>query len=310
MRKLIYLDASGFLKKTVNLFSMNKSYWDDPESNKNRWDYYRRVVELVKAIGVNDPSKILELGTMGISVVENSVTMDYEFAWKLPYTPTIIHDAMSLPWPFAEKQFEVFIALRVFHHLSPMQKECLREGFRIARHVILVIPPNYSHSDFKSSKGLLYKDFVDFLDGVHPNIYMPTRGGDLYYWDSIHPSRLNIEDVFKKAETLEFEQMGHVDKVEVNGQEVIITGWAIDASGRIPDSLLIKISGQEITVPIIAAINRPDVNNHLGLNGGDFGFIIKLELKNADIIDLDHFKIAFQSGVYLAGHKKLQRCRP
>lgn len=107
------------------------------------------------------------------------------------------HDARNCPWPFEEKQFDVFVALRVFQHLTPKQEDAFLESFRIAKKIILVVPRDYSNKDYPDSKGLGYADCATLLGGIHPNIYLPTDYGDLYYWDSENPSFLNIEVVMK-----------------------------------------------------------------------------------------------------------------
>lgn len=171
-----------------------------PKSIADRWDYYSRVVELIKGLAIDDAAQILEMGTMGIPCVENSHTIDYEEKWAFPgKKPTIVHDARQFPWPFANKQYELFIALRVFQHLVPVQRECVKEAMRIAQKVILVVPNSYDSPVHPESRGITYRDFVEFTGGIHPNLYYTSKMGDLYYFDTEHPSRLDIEAVLRPA---------------------------------------------------------------------------------------------------------------
>ena len=137
---------------------------------------------------------------MGVSCVDNSDTIDYLERWDFPgKKPTYIHDFRITPWPIKDKQYELFIALRVFQHLTPFQKEAAKEAMRIARKAIIVVPDIYNNKELPNSKGIKYMDFVDFLDGIYPNLYFPTQDEFVYYWDAENPSKLNLEVVMRGA---------------------------------------------------------------------------------------------------------------
>ncbi|WP_426483860.1 hypothetical protein [Flavobacterium sp. 2] len=160
-----------------------------------RWDYHSRVIELVKATGVDYSNKVLEMGTMGVSCVKESHTIDYLERWDFEgKNPNYPHDAREIPWPVNDKQYEVFIALRVFQHLTPVQPQAVLEAFRIAKKIILVIPEKYDNPIIPGSKGISYEDFYSIL-GVHPNLYFPTAFGSFFYWDSENPSSLDLSKV-------------------------------------------------------------------------------------------------------------------
>ena len=196
MSQLQLLTQDEFSRKVKEL---EGGHWT-PRTISNRWDYYSRVVELIKSIAIDDPAKILEMGTMGISCVDNGHTIDYEEKWAFPgKKPTIVHDARQLPWPVANKQYELFIALRVFQHLAPVQGECVKEAMRIAQKVILVVPNSYDNAVHPASRGITYRDLAEYNGGIHPNLYYTSKMGDLYYFDTEHPSRLDIEAVLKPA---------------------------------------------------------------------------------------------------------------
>jgi hypothetical protein len=61
--------------------------------------------------------------------------------------PTTIHDATVVPWPFADKAFDLFLALQVFEHLRDRQPEAFLEVRRIARHAILSLPIDWEMDD-------------------------------------------------------------------------------------------------------------------------------------------------------------------
>ena len=177
-----------------------------PETVETRWDYHNRVVELIKGLSITEPSAILEMGTMGIACVEGSHTIDYAERWNFPgKNPTYLHDARVFPWPLHDKQYELFVALRVFQHLTPHQESCFLEAVRIAKKVILVVPEHYENPVLPNAKGITYADFYHYLDGTHPNLYLPTAQGMLYYWDTENPSAINLEQLMAQVSLVQVE---------------------------------------------------------------------------------------------------------
>jgi hypothetical protein len=59
----------------------------------------------------------------------------------------IVHDATSIPWPVADKAYDLFVALQVFEHLGTGQPEGFLEVRRIARHAILSLPIDWVMAD-------------------------------------------------------------------------------------------------------------------------------------------------------------------
>jgi Methyltransferase domain len=59
----------------------------------------------------------------------------------------IVHDATVVPWPFADKAYDLFVALQVFEHLGTRQPAAFREVTRIARHAILSLPIDWVMAD-------------------------------------------------------------------------------------------------------------------------------------------------------------------
>ena len=187
-----FLQKETYFQKVREMMG---EHWTKGSINK-RWDYHARVVNLLKSLNLKDSDLILEMGTMGITCTDGSHTIDYAERWDFPgKKPDYLHDARNTPWPIADKKYEVFIALRVYQHLAPKQKEALAEAFRIAKKVIIVVDSYYKNAVVTHSKGISYSDFVNYLGGVHPNIFTQTAQGELYYWDSEKPSNINIENV-------------------------------------------------------------------------------------------------------------------
>ena len=133
-----FLDFAAFER---NALDNPGQHWHD---YKDRWKYYSRAVEIAQTLDINNPSDVLEMGTMGVSIVPNCMSIDYDKAWNFKNKkPTYIHDARAIPWPIATKKFKLFVALRVFQHLAPKQKECFLEAKRIAENVLIVVPNEY-----------------------------------------------------------------------------------------------------------------------------------------------------------------------
>lgn len=179
-----YLSFEEYAQRTKEL---GGDHWK-PQTVTRRWDYHRQAIDVLKGLGLESPKDVLEMGTMGITLVSGSDTIDYTEGWNYEgKKPTYVHDARVLPWPIPDKRYEVFVALRVFQHLAPKQAECVREAMRIAKKVLLVVPPTYTHRTAVDSRGISYTEFLR-ITGVHPNRYLSTALGDLYYWDADDPS--------------------------------------------------------------------------------------------------------------------------
>jgi hypothetical protein len=127
-----YMTKELFDSQTAGLV-----YWRD------RWGYTEKVIEILKRYGAKS---VLELGTNGFGVCLNSDTMERVDTYK----PTVLHDAVSFPWPIADKQYHFFVALQVFEHLDPerkMQIQAFNECRRIADYIILSLPHKWTRAD-------------------------------------------------------------------------------------------------------------------------------------------------------------------
>ncbi len=191
------MEYLNFDRYSSLVIKLEDGHWTK-DTIRVRWDYHSKTIDLIKSLGISDPKMILEMGTMGISCVNDSDTIDFMEKWNFPgKQPSIVHDCRQTPWPIANSKYELFISLRAFQHLIPYQKEAFQEALRIARKVIIVVPREYDNPIIPDSKGITYQDFVKYNDGIHPNMFLPTEFGDLYFWNQDSPSLLNIESYFK-----------------------------------------------------------------------------------------------------------------
>ena len=110
-----------------------------------RWEYYQAVIELIQQY---QPKSVLELGPGQNPIVMDGdimVTPDDD-SWGKPEKwkgHIYAHDATEKPWPVQDKQYDLFIALQVWEHLSNKQSRAFREVMRIAKAAILSFPFNW-----------------------------------------------------------------------------------------------------------------------------------------------------------------------
>lgn len=133
-----FLTREAFEKIVLTNYSKESGVHDEIA---DRWTYHSRVMDLLKEAEVSSPNKVLEVGTMGTQLVHGSHTLDYEENWEFEGNePTYRHDARQHPWPIPDKRYDWLVAMRVFHHLYPFQRECFLEAQRVARNVVIVVP--------------------------------------------------------------------------------------------------------------------------------------------------------------------------
>lgn len=144
-----YLTEKEYFQKIEEHKKINPEHWVTNNNNntyQKRWEYHNNTIELLKEI---NPSNILEAGTMGIMINEFSDTIDLDLptkGWRLTYKPTHNHDLRIFPWSnIKNKQYDCFVALRVFHHMKTDQEKYLNEMFRISNNVILAFPQSVAN---------------------------------------------------------------------------------------------------------------------------------------------------------------------
>lgn len=104
----------------------------------------------------------LELGAPVRPVIVGADVMDRGARPQLDPSVSIkVHDARTIPWPYDDRSYDLFIALQVFEHLGDSQREAFMEVRRIARHAILSLPidwqmddPNHSHHGITNERVL------------------------------------------------------------------------------------------------------------------------------------------------------------
>lgn len=110
---------------------------------QGRWAYFSEVIKIVES--QKDIHKVLELGPSWMPVVKDcDVMVKPEIdVWGRPLVKPpmeYLHDATMIPWPIKDKAYDVFIALQVWEHLGPKQREAFAEVMRISKMAILSFP--------------------------------------------------------------------------------------------------------------------------------------------------------------------------
>lgn len=155
-------------EKYFNLIDkyFKKNYW---KNHENRWQYHEIAINIVKKI---KPKSVLEAGVRGVKIFESSDTIDVESK----ATPTYLHDLSVIPYPI-NKRYDIFIALRVFHHVKGDLTNCFDEIKKITNHIIIAVPAG----EVKGiQKGISWNAFT--LD--KPEIFYCNKiDTNIYYWD-------------------------------------------------------------------------------------------------------------------------------
>ncbi len=109
---------------------------------EGRWAYFSEVIGIIRQ--QDDIKSVLELGPSFQTVVKGCDIMvrPEHDVWGRPekYARQYEHDATVTPWPVADKQYDLFIALQVWEHLGPRQKEAFKEVVRISKMAVLSFP--------------------------------------------------------------------------------------------------------------------------------------------------------------------------
>ena len=116
---------------------------------RNRWPYTSvALAEAARIIRDRDVRTALELGAPVKPILVGARVMDIKARPELDTNVEItLHNAVRTPWPFDDKQFDLFIALQVFEHLGSSQSAAFREVRRVARHAILSLPIDWEMAD-------------------------------------------------------------------------------------------------------------------------------------------------------------------
>jgi hypothetical protein len=138
------VEFTTFEKYVQNAVKTGNGHWTAKGIDyADRWPYHQISIDIIRSLKIDNPSDVLEIGTLGASLVVGSDTLDFdndEFRITgYKFTPTINHDLRILPWPI-EKHYKVIVALRVWHHLKPVEREAFLEAKRLADNVLIVCP--------------------------------------------------------------------------------------------------------------------------------------------------------------------------
>lgn len=110
-------------------------YW--LRHREERWAYLRLVAEEAERIA---PATALEIGTCGVSVLTCSDTMDSGLSQPDNAGRTLYRDATAIPWPVADRHYDLVIACQVLEHLGPHQRDVFAEIRRVSHSAIVTLP--------------------------------------------------------------------------------------------------------------------------------------------------------------------------
>ena len=161
-----------------NALQTNKAHWTlAPGSTyQDRWPYHALAIMLLKGLNIESPSDVLEIGTYGASLVKGSDTLDIESSkprCQGEYRLTMTHDLRIIPWPISKK-YKVLVALRVWHHLMPVQREAFSEAKRIAENIIIVCP----EETHRHRIGITRQQFTEWNGGREPEYIADVFGAE------------------------------------------------------------------------------------------------------------------------------------
>ncbi len=141
--------------------------------NSARWDYMSLVIDEIKTI---QPSSICEAGSEGMYMSDDSTII--ELRPKNLGHKEIIHDLNNVPYPVKDKQFDLFIALQVWEHLSN-QVDAFKEVKRISYNAILSFP--YKWKDNKVHN-ISKDDISQWTSNINPVKIISIQNRLIYIW--------------------------------------------------------------------------------------------------------------------------------
>jgi SAM-dependent methyltransferase len=150
--------------------------------------------------------------------------------------------------------------------------------------------------------------------------YLPVQ----LRWDRVGPALLPAQAIGSRAEAFYLSMAapgtplpepdgaegnqtvkGFVDEVLFEAGKLIIRGWAVDATGTLPERLGVRVQGQTTMVERFDKQLRPDVQRHLQLSHALVGYRAALELPG--ITGLHDLAEGFAVFVPLAGEIRLAK---
>jgi Methyltransferase domain len=121
----------------------------DSPYHAGRWTYMSAAGSIAAdLIARHRLRSALELGPRALPLIVGADVMDLAPADVVHGSRRVVAaDATRAPWPFAEREFDLFVALQVFEHLGSAQPEAFREVRRVARHALISLPIEWRMAD-------------------------------------------------------------------------------------------------------------------------------------------------------------------
>jgi len=144
-----------------------------PRKTWSRWDYMSLVANEIKIL---QPSSVCEAGSEGMYLLNNSTIIELEF--KNSGHKEIIHNLNIVPYPIKDKQFDLFIALQVWEHLTN-QIEAFKEVRRISHNAILSFPYKWKGD---KTHDVSKDDISRWTSNITPVKVIPIQNRLIYVW--------------------------------------------------------------------------------------------------------------------------------
>lgn len=130
-----------------------------------RLTYYRAAIDVARQLSP-DAETALEFGPYRLPLYREADTLDHRDDLK----PTYCRDGGDLPWPIADKSYDLFVALQSFEHLGNLdgvhsrrslqgdygvvQAAAFREVERIAHSAVISLPWHWHCPNDKRHHGI------------------------------------------------------------------------------------------------------------------------------------------------------------
>jgi Methyltransferase domain len=142
----------------------------DEPSYRGRDTYVGAAVWLAAdLIGRYGLTTALELGPNTRPLISGADVMDRVARPGLASSGTVlVYDATDTPWPMADKQYDLFVALQVFEHLASDQPAVFREVRRVARNAIISLPIDWEMDNRNPHHGISHAEALSWFAPVRP----------------------------------------------------------------------------------------------------------------------------------------------
>ncbi len=137
----------------------------------------------------------VELGPHLCSIVVGADAIDIRRQPELALAPgarEIEHDARRVPWPIADRAYDLFVGLQVFEHLGTAQPAAFAEVRRIARHAIISLPIDWTMDDPRNCHHQIsHERALSWFAPVRPTRVLVGNGGSrkrlVYVFEDLEP---------------------------------------------------------------------------------------------------------------------------